>query len=62
MRQVPEQIKVVAVDVMGGGGHVVIYFSDDSVVLFQAHFLSEVRNHDHNIPLKADGDENLDPE
>ncbi len=55
-----ETIRVLQADV--SQGNLLVHFSDETSVLFQAHFLSDVREHDGNITLSNEPEEQHDDE
>jgi hypothetical protein len=34
------------------GNDILVYFSDETTVIYHAHFVYDVRNHDHNVPIR----------
>jgi hypothetical protein len=45
-----ERIRVVEVNRFGSD--ILVYFSDGTSVIYHAQFLYDVKNHDHNVPIK----------
>jgi len=52
MNRRPPRSEIRVVEVNRFGSDILVYFSDGTSVIYHAQFLYDVKNHDHNVPIK----------
>jgi hypothetical protein len=55
MTNIRDTVGIIGADRVGGG--LLVHFSNQTSTLFHADFLYSVRDHDGNVPIVAEGEE-----